>query len=115
MIHSNHLKFCSNLYVDALTKLLSSFVIHGYIPGDMLQGTITPTVKDRFGSLGDSGNYRPVMSSSVFLKILEYCILFQIKPFVKLNDRQHGYREKYSTSTACFALKETVHEYCNLD
>ena len=79
----------------------------------MLQGIITPTVKDRFGCLGDSGNYRPVMSSSVFLKVLEYCILFEIEPFVKLNDRQHGYREKYSTSTACFVLKETVFEYCN--
>ena len=113
MIHSNHLKYCSDLYVDALAKLLSSFLIHGYIPEEILLGTINPILKDRFGCLGDSGNYRPVMSSSVFLKILEYCILFQIKPFVKLNDRQHGYRERYSTNTACFVLKETVHEYCN--
>ena len=113
MIHSNHLKFCSDLYIKVLTQLLPSFVIHGYIPEDMLEGTITPTIKDRFGYLGDSGNYRPVMSSSVFLKILEYCILFEIKPLVKLNDRQHGYREKYSTNTACFVLKEVVHEYCN--
>ena len=113
MIHSNHLKFCSDRYIDILAKMLSSFLSHAYIPKDMIQGTITPTVKDRFGSLGDSGNYRPVMSSSVFLKVLEYCILFQIKPFIKLNDRQHGYREKYSTSTACFVLKETVYEYCN--
>ena len=103
-IHSNHLKFCSDRYIDILTKMLSSFLSHAYIPKDMMQGTITPTVKDRFSSLGDSGNYRPVMSSSVFLKVLEYCILFQIKPFMILNERQHGYREKYSTSTACFVL-----------
>ena len=113
MIHSNHLKFCSDRYIDILAKMLSSFLIHAYIPKDMMQGTIIPTLKDRFGSMSDSGNYRPVMSSSVFLKVLEYCILFQITPFVKLNDRQHGYREKYSTSTACFVLKETVYEYCN--
>ena len=112
-IHSNHLKFASNLYVDILTKLLSSFLVHGYIPKDLLEGTITPTIKDRFGCLEDSGNYRPVMSSSVFLKILEYCILFKIRPFIFLNDRQHGYREKYSTNTACFVLKETVLEYCS--
>ena len=79
----------------------------------MLQGTITPTLKDRFGCLSDSGNYRPVMSSSVILKVLEYCILFEVKPFVDLNDRQHGFRETYSTATACFVLKETVFEYCN--
>ena len=113
LIHSNHLKFSSNLYVDVLTKLLSGFLIHSYIPKEMMQGTITPTTKNRYGCLGDSGNYRPVMSSSVFLKILEYCILFKIRPFIFLNDRQHGYREKYSTNTACFVLKETVFEYCS--
>ena len=113
MIHSNHFKFCSDQYIDILAKMLSSFLSHAYIPKDMMQGTITPTLKDQFGSLSDSGNYRPVMSSSVFLKVLEYCILLQINPFVKLNDRQHGYRENYSTSTACFVLKETVFDYCN--
>ena len=66
LIHLNHLKFASNLFIDIFTKLLSSFLIHGYIPEDMMLGTITPTIKDRYGCLGDSGNYRPVMSSSVF-------------------------------------------------
>ena len=78
MVHSNHLKFCSDQYIDILAKMISSFLMHAYIPKDMMQGTITPTVKDRFSSLGDLGNYRPVMSSSVFLKVLEYCIFFKL-------------------------------------
>ena len=113
LIHSNHLKFCSDLFVDVLARLLSSFVIHSYIPKDMLQGTIIHTLKYRFGCLSDSGNYRPVMSSFAILKVLEYCILFEVKPFVDLNDRQHGFRETYSTTTACLVLKETICEYCN--
>ena len=51
------------------------------------------------------------MISSVFFKLFEYCLLFKMKEFVELNDRQHGFREKYSTSTACFVLKETIFEY----
>ena len=43
--------------------------------------------------------------------MFEYCLLFKVREFVELNDRQHGFREKYSTSTACLVLKETVFEY----
>ena len=110
-IHSNHLKVCTDMYVEAIATLFSSFLLHEYSPGDLLSGIINPTVKDRFKSLGSSANYRPVMISSVFFKLFEYCLIFKMKEFVDFNDRQHGFREKYSTSTACFVLKETVLEY----
>ena len=51
------------------------------------------------------------MTSSVFYKLLEHCILKHITPYVHLDDRQHGFRQNYSTTTACFILKETVLDY----
>ena len=110
-IHSNHLKLCSDLYVDLISELYSSFSRHSHIPVNLLRGLITPTVKDIFGDLRNSDNFRPVMSSSVFYRLLEYCIQSQIEPYVRLNDRQHGFRSNYSTSTACLVLKETVLNY----
>ena len=110
-IHSNHLKFCPSSYRCAISELFSSFSRHNYISNNVLTGTITPTVKDRFGDLASSDNFRPVMSSSVFFRLFEYCLQKKISPFVKLNDRQHGFRSNYSTSTACFVLKETVLNY----
>ena len=110
-VHSNHLKLCPDSYIELISEMYSSFSSHGYMPTMLLKGTIEPTVKDRFGNLSSSGNYRPVMSSSVFLKLFEYCILKKISPFVNLNDRQHGFRPNHSTSTACFVLKETVLDY----
>ena len=77
----------------------------------MLQGVITPIIKDTLGDMTSSDNYRPVMSSSVFLKLLEYCILHKIEPNIKLDDRQHGFRTNHSTTTACLILKETVLNY----
>ena len=112
-IHSNHLKFCTKLFVEILAKLFTGFFIHEWVPLELLKGIISPTVKDKHGDLYDSSNYRPVMSSSVFLKLLEYCILIKIKDYIVLNDRQHAYREMYSTSTACYFLKETVLSYVN--
>lgn len=110
-IHSNHLKFCPDSCVNLIAELYSSFSRHFHVPVNLLKGIITPTVKDRFGDLRNSDNYRPVMSSSAFYKLLEYCLLSHIEPHVTLNDRQHGFRSNYSTSTACLVLKETVLNY----
>ena len=68
-------------------------------------------MKDRFGDFRSSNNYRPVMSSSVFFKLFEYCLHKKISPYIQLSDRQHGFRASHSTSTACFILKETIFNY----
>ena len=113
MIHSNHLKFSPPLFVELLTELFNSFILHGYIPNEILKGVITPLVKDKLGNISSSNNYRPVMSSSVFLKLFEYCLQEKIDPYIDFNDRQHGFRKTYSTSTACLVLKETILQYAN--
>ena len=77
----------------------------------MIKGLITPIVKNKLGNLSSSDNYRPIMNSSVFLKLFEYCLLMKMEPYIVLNDRQHGFRKSYSTATACFVLKETVLNY----
>ena len=110
-IHTNHLLCSPDLFLDLIAKLFSACVIHGYLPLDMIKGTINPLVKDAYGDLSNSDNYRPVMISSVFLKLFEYCLLQKIEPFFTFNDRQHGFQPSYSTSTACFILKETVFNY----
>ena len=68
-IHTNHFKFNSDLLTELVSKLFSSFVHHSYTPENLTDGTINPTVKDKFGDLSDSDNYRPVMMSSVILKL----------------------------------------------
>ena len=110
-MHTNHLLFSPDSFLDLLSKLFSACIIHGYLPLDMLKGTINPLVKDAHGDLSSSDNYRPVMLSSIFLKLFEYCLLGKISPYLSFNDRQHGFRPKYSTSTACLVLKETVLNY----
>ena len=110
-IHSNHLKFCSESFSELLTLLFRSFIFHHYVPLNLIRGLITPTIKDRFGDLTSSNNYRPVMQSSVILKLFEYCLLKKISPYIELSDSQHGFRPNHSTTTACAVLKETVSNY----
>ena len=110
-IHSNHLKFCSDSFSELLTQLFTSFIVHHFVPGNLTKGLINPTVKDKFGDLTCSDNYRPVMQSSVILKLFEYCILKKISPYIELSDSQHGFRSNHSTATACAVLKETIFNY----
>ena len=110
-IHANHLKLGSNLFIELIANIFSSFIIHNYIPTVMLKGTITPIIKDKLGDITKMDNYRPIMLSSVFLKVFEYCLLKRIGSYISLNDRQHGFRCNYSTSTAHWVLRETILNY----
>ena len=60
---------------------------------DILKEIFNPTIKDRYGNLQCSDNYRPVMSPSVILKLFEYWLLVKIEDFLNFNDRQHGFRQ----------------------
>ena len=97
-IHSNHIKYVSPLFEKLIAMMFSSFILHSYISIDILRGTINPTVKDRYGDISSSDNYRPVMSSSVFLKIFEYCLLHKLENLIQLNDRQHCFSGHNSNS-----------------
>ena len=72
-VHSNHLKFCGLSVVTFLKCFYNSIILHSYIPPSLLTGLINPRVKNKFGHLNESNNYRPVMTSSVILKCLELC------------------------------------------
>ena len=74
-------------FLDLIAKLFLACIIHGYLPLDMIKGTINPLVKDCHGDLSNSDNYRPVMISSMFLKLFEYCLLIKIEPYFDYNDR----------------------------
>ena len=71
----------------------------------MLKGRIRPTVKSHSGTKTDSQNYRPVMNSSNFLKVLEYLLLPHIERIFKIDQRQFGYRNATGCLDAITLLK----------
>lgn len=110
-LHSNHYKLGGNSLVSFLSKLFSSCLAHGFMPEQMLRGEVRPTVKDKFGKVNDSNNYRPITISSNSLKIFEYSILNHLEGSLTLNHRQFGFRRFTSTSMATLILKETIRSY----
>ena len=45
-IHTNHLLCSPDSFLDLIAKLFSACIMHGYLPLDMIKGTINPLVKD---------------------------------------------------------------------
>jgi hypothetical protein len=110
-LHSNHFKLCKNGIQLFLSRLFSSFLLHGYMPSAMLRGEIRPIIKDKLGSMSNSENYRPITIATNCLKIFEYCIVGNLNNSITLDPNQFGFRKDTSTIMAISMLKETVMNY----
>lgn len=112
-IHSNHLKYSSDVVVNFVSMFYNSCFIHNHVPRKMMEGVIRPTVKNKFGNCKDSTNYREIMISTNFLKLFEYVVLPVIQNTIDLSVYQFGYRPETSTVLATTILKETIGKYSN--
>ena len=109
-VQSNYLKFSSPLIIFVFCKFLNLSLIHNYIPSSMLAGVIKPIIKNKVGYVWDFRNFREIMISSNFFKVLEYILL----PFIKklpLSSSQFGYRSGSPTILASALLKEAIDGY----
>jgi hypothetical protein len=110
-IHSNHLKHSPRSMSSFLSKFFSICYRHSYVPDDLVKGILLPLTKDKHGDRESSNNYRPIISSSVFLKTLEYAIKLKIEHLLCTNERQFGFKSHSSTQYATLVLKEVINTY----
>ena len=61
---------------DQLSVLLSLcftlFLSHGYLPPKLIETTIVPIIKNKFGNISSSSNYRPIALATIISKLLWY-------------------------------------------
>ena len=88
-LHLHHGKFSFRI---SICKFVNKVNSHTYITPALLEGPKRVTVKSIFGSQTGSQIYRPVMTSTYFLKILEYFILPHLYKKLKLRQKQLPYR-----------------------
>ena len=71
---SNAILYAVDILVNHITLLLQSFLIHGYVPPDLITCSLKPIIKDKLGSKVSSDNYRGIGISSLLLKVLDWVI-----------------------------------------
>ena len=110
-ISNYHVKYAPDILISFLADAITAAFKHAYLPSFITKGIITPLIKDKFDDISNINNYRPIIQSSIFLKIIEHVFLNRLKSFYEPNVRQHGFRHHSSTLSACLMLKETIFSY----
>ena len=110
-IHAFHLKYAGPVFRNLLGKFLNKLIEHSFLPSRMIYGEIRPVIKSNVLGKHDSNNYRPVMNSSMFLKVLEYSIMPEIMKFLHLSNRQFGFRKDTGCLHAITMVKEVIFKY----
>lgn len=110
---SNHLIFSPDELKVHVSKLLTSSMVHGYMPRKLLESTIIPIVKNTQGDICNSNNYRGIALSSSLCKVLEIIIMEKYKENLRTSDSQFAFKTKHSTTMCTLILKETVNYYLN--
>ena len=78
MFHTSSLKLAAAVIRKSLHKIYNKMMSHCFVSCTKLNGEIHPVIKTGKSCKFDS-RFRPVMNSSVFLKILEHLILPVLK------------------------------------
>ena len=115
-ISSRLLKDAFTILVPELTHLFNESICMGIFPADWRIGSITPIPKE--GNPLEPGNWRSITLLPPPSKLFEKAIHYQVSIFLinnnLLDNRQHGFRPSFSTSTAIFQLvKELFNNFDN--
>ena len=112
---SNAFRNAIDVVYKHLTVLFQSFLIHGYVPKDLISCSLKPIIKDKMGDKFSSENYRAIGSSSLFLKILDWVIFILHESKLKPSELQFGFQKKNSTTMCSWIVVETVNYFNNRD
>ena len=110
---SNAIQAAADILYKHLTVLFQGFLIHGYVPKELISCSLKPIIKDKMGDKFSSENYRAIGSSSLFLKILDWVIFNLFEVNLKPADLQFGFQKKNSTTMCSWTVIETINYFNN--
>lgn len=94
-----------------LVKVFNCMLVHGCSPDDMLQGTLSPIVKDKRGKLNNSDNFRSICLQNVLCKLMDMVVLLKESACLCTSDMQFGFKPGLSTALASTVFLETTDYY----
>ena len=111
-IQSEHLKYCINSAIPShLSNVFTLCAKFGLVPKTVTMGILVPILKKTNIDPTVAKNYRPIIVSTVFSKIIEMNILEESNTGC-FNNMQFGFVEGRGTNMA-IRLASDVTEYCN--
>ena len=59
-IYAEHMLHSSHVLFRLLALCMSSFLIHGFLPDEMMAVVLVPIIKSKSGRIMSKDNYRPI-------------------------------------------------------
>ena len=107
-ITPEHLKYSIDTKLpEILSILLNNCVKYGILPQCFRMGILIPILKKPSLDSSMPSNYRPIIVSSVFTKILEHAMLESVSDHM-FHDLQFGFIESRGTNMAICTAKDTI-------
>ena len=94
-----------------ISNFLKSCLIHGYIPDKLLICAIILLVKSSQKSDQDSGNYRGIALSSLFLIFFDWVVLILFNQELVCDENQFGFESESSTVMCTWAVIEVINYF----
>ena len=91
-----------------LTTMIKIFLVHGLIPQFILVCTLLPLVKDSFGDITSSNNYRAIAGGCLILKLLDIVFLLLEGHKLSFSELQFAYQANSSTTVCSWAVSSVV-------
>ena len=108
----------SDCYINGPTQLTSHiknlvqmYITHGFIPQFILLCTLAPLVKDNFGDISCSNNYRAIAGGTLMLKLLDIIILLLEGDKLTFSELQFAYQSSSSTTVCSWAVSSVINYY----
>ena len=114
-IFLEHLLHCSLSMLSLLCSLFNSFIMHGFLPKDMMSVMISPLLKSKAGNLCDKDNYRPIALANFLSKLFECILVRKLQPYLLTCSNQFGFKKSSSTDMCLFVLKDVIDYYNSLN
>ena len=97
--------------VKHLTSLTKLYLVHGFVPSAILVCTLSPLIKDNFGDLVSSDNYRAIAGGCLLLKLLDLVILLLEGEKLSFSELQFAYQSNVSTTVCSWAATSVVNYF----
>ena len=110
-LFSESYRYASDRVMILISMLLTACFVHGILPQDMINSSITPIVKNNNGDVTDYDNYRGLALATSASKILEIIILSRYSNLLETSRNQFGFKSSHGTEDCIFALKEVINFY----
>ena len=100
-----------DIMFEHMAAVYRSFLFHGTMTPSLLACLFLPLLKSSLEDPADTGSYRAIAGSNLFLKLFDKVVLLVWGHLLSSDSLQFGFKKKTSTTQCSWLVTEVVQHY----